>query len=357
MKILYVTTVGTTMGFFPQLIRQLLARGHRVDIACNDSDSPVPQEYRSMGCRVFSICCTRSPLHRGNLTAIRQLRQLVAREGYAIVHCHTPIAAACTRLACRKLPCRVFYTAHGFHFYRGAPLKNWLLFYPVEKLCARYTDLLLVINKEDHALAQKKLRAKQVRYIPGVGIDLDAFTPGDGAALRQALQLPEGNRILLSVGELSHRKNHSLLIRAAAQLPNVTVVIAGEGALRPSLEAQAQALSCDVRLLGRRSDIADLCRMCDLFVLPSLQEGLPVALMEAMACGKAISCSAIRGSTDLADPEGATLFDPHSVDACRDALREALSRDLAAMGRHNRQVVEAFSTAAVLAQMLPLYEA
>ena len=355
MRILYVTTIGSTMDFFNRLVQQLLKQGHTVDIACNDTITPVSQFYHNLGCRVHTINCTRSPFHPGSIRAIRQLRDLVKREGYDIVHCHTPVAAFCTRLACRKLPCKVMYTAHGFHFYKGAPLKNWLLFYPAEKLCAHFTDILITINKEDFALAQRKLKAKQVIYVPGVGIDLSAFAPDQARISRQELDVPEGNRVILSVGELSHRKNHEILIRAVAGMQNTTVMIAGTGALESELKALAQELACDVRFLGYRKDIAALCSVCDLFVLPSFQEGLPVALMEAMACEKAVSCSAIRGNVDLVNGVGGTLFDPKDVASCRAALDEAFSRDLAAMGRHNRQVLNAFSIEEVNRQMLALY--
>ena len=355
MRILYVTTIGTTMGFFKQFIQQLTEQGHSVDIACNDAVAPVPAFYQELGCRMHTINCIRSPFNPGIIQAILQLRELVRRERYDIVHCHTPVAAFCTRFACIKLPCKVMYTAHGFHFYKGAPLKNWLLFYPVEKLCARFTDVLITINQEDYAIARRKLRAKQVVHVPGVGIDLAAFAPAPDRITLEEMNIPEGNRILLSVGELSRRKNHEILIRAAAGMQNVTVLIAGSGALDTKLEALAKELSCDVRFLGYRKDIAALCGICDLFVLPSVQEGLPVALMEAMACGKAVSCSAIRGNVDLVDGTGGTLFDPKDVTSCRTALEEALSRDLAAMGRHNRKVLDAFSLEEVNRQMMALY--
>ena len=222
-------------------------------------------------------------------------------------------------------------------------------------LCAHFTDVLITINREDYTLAQRKFKAKRVVCIPGVGIDLSAFTPEQSILTRQSLDIPQNNRVLLSVGELSHRKNHETLIRAAATLPDVTVLIAGSGPLDSQLKALAQELPCDVRFLGYRKDIAALCGICDLFVLPSFQEGLPVALMEAMACGKAVSCSAIRGNTDLVDAEGGTLFDPADAASCRNALQEALGQDLAAMGRHNRQAVNAFSLEAVNQQMLALY--
>lgn len=355
MRILYVTTIGITMGFFKHFIAQLTAQGHRVDIACNDSGSPVPAFYVELGCRVHTISCTRSPFHPGSIRAIGQLRKLVKQEQYDIVHCHTPVAAFCTRIACRNLPCKVMYTAHGFHFYKGAPLKNWLLFYPAEKLCAHFTDVLITINKEDYSLARRKLKAKKTVYIPGVGIDLAAFSPESDSLSRRDLDIPEENRVILSVGELSHRKNHETLIRAAAGMGNTTILIAGTGALEAELKNLSQALSCDVRFLGYRRDIARLCGICDLFVLPSFQEGLPVALMEAMACGKAVSCSAIRGNVDLVDDAGGTLFDPKDAASCRDALDRAFGRDLDAMGRHNRQAVNAFSIEEVNRQMMALY--
>lgn len=355
MRILYVTTIGVTMGFFEHFVSQLIDQGHSVDIACNDTASPVSPFYHELGCQVHTISCTRSPFHPGSIAAIRQIGELVKREQYDIVHCHTPVAAFCTRIACRNLPCKVMYTAHGFHFYKGAPLKNWLLFYPAEKLCARFTDVLITINKEDYALAQRKLKAKQVVYVPGVGIDLNAFSPDETGISHQDLGIPEGNRVLLSVGELSHRKNHETLIRAAAGMQNTTILIAGTGALESDLKSLAQELSCDVRFLGYRKDIAQLCGVCDLFVLPSFQEGLPVALMEAMACGKAVSCSAIRGNVDLVDDGGGTLFDPADAASCRAALDAALSQNLAAMGQHNRQVLNAFSIEEVNRQMMGLY--
>ena len=355
MRILYVTTIGSTMDFFKRLVQELVEQGHTVDIACNDTIKPVSPFFYELGCHVHTINCTRSPFHPGSISAVRQLRKLVKREQYDIVHCHTPVAAFCTRLACIHLPCKVMYTAHGFHFYKGAPVKNWLLFYPAEKLCAHFTDVLITINKEDYALAQRKLKAKEIVYVPGVGIDLSAFTPDQAGISRQELDIPESNRVVLSVGELSYRKNHELLIRAAAGIQDITILIAGSGALDSHLKSLARELSCDVRFLGYRKDVAALCGVCDLFVLPSFQEGLPVALMEAMACEKAVSCSAIRGSVDLVDSMGGTLFDPADAVSCRIALEEAFSRDLAAMGRHNRQVLRTFSIEEVNRKMLKLY--
>lgn len=362
MKILYVTTIGLTMEFFVPVIRELLDRGHQVDLACNEEDSPVAEIYRQWACKVFPISCSRSPLDKGNLTAIRQIRELVKVGQYDIVHCHTPLAAASTRLACRKLRkegTKVYYTAHGFHFFKGAPAKNWLLFYPIEKLCAHFTDVLITINQEDYVLARKKMKAKKIVYVPGVGIDLEKFSKPDinVCVKRQALGIPENAVVLLSVGELSHRKNHQLLLRAASDLENVYIVIAGRGALQEDLSELSAHLGISHRfkLLGYRSDIAELCAMCDIFALPSFQEGLPVALMEAMAAGKTVICSRIRGNTDLMGPKNDLLFDPNSAKDCRRAIQKALTSDRSALGVENTRRIQPFRTGEIVTQMMSLY--
>lgn len=362
MKILYITTVGSTMEFFVPVIRELLDRGHQVDLACNETDSPVSDVYRRWNCTVYPISCSRSPLDKGNLKAIRQIKTLAEAGQYDIIHCHTPLAAACTRLACRSIRrsgTRVFYTAHGFHFFKGAPLKNWLLYYPVEKLCAQFTDVLITINREDYELARNKLPAQKVVYVPGVGIDLEKFGAFDmdPRKKRQELEIPETANVLLSVGELSRRKNHGVLLKAAAEIDNLYVVIAGKGPLRGELEQLAKELGIEkrVRLLGYRTDIAQLCAMCDVFALPSLQEGLPVAMMEAMASGKTVICSRIRGNTDLLGATNPLLFDHADVQDCRRAMGMALTADRASIGAENQKRVQPFSIGAVIAKMLYLY--
>ena len=362
MKLLYITTVGPTMEFFAPVIRALLDRGHQVDLACNETDSSALSVYRQWNCAIYPISCSRSPLDTGNLAAIRQIRDLAERERYDIVHCHTPIAAACTRIACRKLRAtgtRVFYTAHGFHFYQGAPLKNWLMYYPVEWICAFLTDVLITINQEDYALARQKLKAGLVVYVPGVGIDVEKFciSDADSKTKRRELGIPETATVLLSVGELSQRKNHGILLEATADIEALYIVIAGKGVRQKDLEKTALDLGIEkrIRLLGYRSDVAELCAMCDIFALPSLQEGLPVALMEAMASGKTAVCSRIRGNVDLLGADNPLLFDPNDVDTCRDAILRAMQCDRKVCGNENRKRILPFSVENVVDKMLALY--
>ena len=306
-KILYVTTIGSTMGFFEKFIEVLVRDGCTVDIACNTSEGNVPEFFYELGCKVYPIQTSRSPLNKGNLTAVRQLRELVAQNSYDIVHCHTPVAAICTRFACRKARkqgTKVFYTAHGFHFYKGAPLKNWLIYYPVEKICSYFTDVLITINQEDYALAKKKMRAKRVEYVPGVGIDLEKFSgmPVDKAEKRRELGIPQDATLLLSVGELNENKNHQVIIRAMARLrePTLHYMIAGQGNQKEELLNLASELGLADRLhlLGFRKDVKELCEVSDIFCFPSRREGLGQASIEAMACGLPLVTSNIHGIND-----------------------------------------------------------
>ncbi len=328
LKILYVTTVGGTMGFFKNFIKELLEHGNRVDIACNYEESEVPECYREWGCHIYHLPCSRTPSDKGNLTAARKLWKLTKMQRYDIVHCHTPVAAFCTRVACmevRHYGTRVFYTAHGFHFYNGAPLKNWLLYYPAEWLCSWWTDVLITINQEDYRRAKKHFHAKKVAYVPGVGIDTRKFQNGlcDRKQKRKELGVKETDIMLLSVGELCERKNHGIVIRAIAKLnnPNVKYFICGQGKLEAHLKRLASELGLlgQVELMGFRDDISELCQAADLFVFPSLQEGLPVALMEAVACKTPVICSRIRGNIELV-PENYLHFEPQNTEGVTEIL-------------------------------------
>ncbi len=363
MKILYVTTVGGTMNFFKNFIEQLVNLGNTVDIACNDSISIVPEFFRNLGCKIYPICTSRVPLNKDNIIAIRQIQKLVKDKKYDIVHCHTPVAAACTRLACckiRKQGTRVFYTVHGFHFYKGAPLKNWLVYYPIEKLCAYLTDVLITINKEDYDLAKKKMKAKRVEYVPGVGIDLQKFDKVvvDKEEKRKELGIPQKVKWILNVGELISRKNQETLIRAVAEMEDVYLTIAGSGVLLEFLTDLIKELGIDnrVKLLGYRKDIVELCKACDIFAFPSFQEGLPVSLMEAMASGLPIVCSRIRGNIDLIDENGGVLFNPYSVIECKNMIEKLFESDVEKFGLYNMQKIGQFSLEKVNEQMIDIIE-
>lgn len=312
MKILYVTTVGATMGFFQDFVRMLLDQGHKVEIACNDHAWEVPPVFRKWGCPIHQIDCSRSPMSPSNFRAVSEIRRLAEKGHYEIVHCHTPVAALCTRLACKGLQKQgisVIYTAHGFHFFRGAPLKNWLFFFPMEWICSFWTDVLITINTEDYALACKWLHARRTEYVPGVGVDTGKFAGVsiDRIAKRAEIGVPADAFLILSVGELNPNKNHETVLKAISVLkdPSVWYLIAGKGELDRHLGRTAASLGLESRfqLLGFRNDVSELYQAADLFVHPSFREGLPVSVMEAVASGMSVLCSDIRGARDLTEPD------------------------------------------------------
>jgi len=349
MRILYVTTISLTMNsFFKPHIETLVHEGNQVDIACNYIDLALDKLYTELGCEFYQIDFSRSPLSSDNLKAFGQLRSVIENGNYDIVHCHTPNAAVITRLVCRKYRkkngLKVFYTAHGFHFYKGAPMLNWMVYFPVEKFCSRYTDKLITINTEDFELAKKKFKAKEVHYVPGVGIDLSRFenVQVDRVAKRREIGVPEDAFLLLSVGELNENKNHQVIVRALAKLnnPNVHYAIAGVGDKREYLLNLAAELDVaeQVHLLGYREDVAELNYAADAFCFPSLREGLGLAAIEAMACGLPLLTSNVHGINDYS-ANGITGYkcDPLDADGFVNAMRNLAENEKLRkkMGKNN----------------------
>lgn len=365
MKILYVTTVGVTMGFFTKFLQELIAEGNTVELACSEPKG-IPEKLAC--CKVHTLSCSRSVFRLGNLKAIKQIKAVVDKGNYDIVHCHTPIAAACTRIACRKARkngTKVIYTAHGFHFFQGAPWKNWLVFYPVEKLCSYLTDVLITINQEDFQLAKRKLKAKHTEYIPGVGIDVSRFRDAqvDKTQKREELNIPQDACVAFSVGELNENKNHITVIRALAEpeLQGVHYMIAGQGSRKDFLLAEAEKLNVTnrVHLLGQRKDVPELYKIVDVYMHPSYREGLPVAVMEAMAAGLPCVGSNIRGVRDLIEEhKGGFLCESTDVRDFADKISSIFtSADTASrFSAYNTEKIMQFDSININDQMMGIYQ-
>ena len=294
-----------------------------------------------------NIDFARSPFSRQTLVAYRQLRDLFRCERFDIVHTHTPVGGVLTRLAARdarRSGTRVLYTAHGFHFYKGAPLANWLLWYPVERVMSRLTDVLITINQEDYERA-KRFAHCQVEYVPGVGVDLSRFAAVKCRdSKRGELGLAPDDFAMLSVGDLIPRKNQAAIVQALHLLPgNVRLIVCGEGPERGSLLELAKGLGVAdrVSLLGFRDDMADVMAACDCLVFPSIHEGLPVSVMEAMAAGLPVVASDIRGIEPdlLSDRESGLVLPEATPGAIASAVSE-LMKDAGLRDRLIRGSVE-----------------
>ena len=368
-KILFISNISNRISSF---VTASISAAHNLNIdfyqASNwqsAAKTQISADEKEYDIKIKSVLISRNPFATMNLTAYKELVKLINQEKIDYIHCNTPVGGLLGRLAGKKCKVKkVIYQAHGFHFYKGAPLKNWLLYYPVEKRLARYTDALITINREDYELAKRKMRLRnggKVYYVPGVGVDLEKFskTTIDKKAKRRELGIPEDAVLLLSVGELNHNKNHETVIRAIADM-NVYYIIAGQGELHQHLEDLIDSLNLRdrVKLLGFSRDVKELYEAADIFVFPSFREGLSVSVMEAMASGLPCVASKIRGNTDLLENTGGGfLRDPHDASDFAEKI-ERLAADVELrkkMGRANLMTIQKFSTEAVIKEMQNIY--
>lgn len=308
-KVLYVTTVSRTINaFLIPHINMLLDNGYEVHCACS-IDKPVDKELQRRGVKIFEVPFSRNPLGIGNIKAFIKLEELQRINDYDIVHVHTPIAAIYGRLLKLNFPSlRIIYTAHGYHFLKGGSKLGWILYYPIEKIMAKFTDVTININKEDYEITKEKLKPKKCYLLNGVGLDLDKYKKLSSKEIqekRKEFGLKDKDFVVLMVAEINKNKNHIQLINAMDILkdkyPNIKVLCIGDGTLKESLEKQIilRNLQNNIFMLGYRLDVNKLINISDIGILLSRREGLPRNIMEFMACGRKVIATDIRGCRDL----------------------------------------------------------
>ena len=303
-KILFTSHTANFSKFNRPFMRWFSEQGHEVHYASAG-------EEEVLGCdKHFTIPFERNPFKINNILAYKKLKKIIDTEKYDIIHTHTPVGSVITRLAARdarKNGTRVIYTAHGFHFYKGAPILNWLVYYPIEKFMVKYTDTLITINKEDYERAKNKFKT-DVEYIPGIGIDLTKFkaiSPSEKRKIRKQYGYSQDDYILISVAELNKNKNQGFLISqiklVSNDIPNVKLLLCGEGDLRDKYNKQINRLRMGdkITLLGYRNDINRLLQISDICVASSIREGLGLSLLESMATNLPIIASDNRGHRDI----------------------------------------------------------
>ena len=365
-SILITCTDSMMKQFLEPHVRNLAGNGYEVEIACSEVLNRMAEVREDLGdtVKIRQLHLKRSPLALSNIRGYREIKKIIDEGQYDLIWTNEPVMGVATRLAARKsrkLGTRVMYMVHGFHFYTGAPLLNWLLFYPVERLMASKADCICTINREDYARAQK-MHTPKAAYIHGVGIDTERLKEGENRTdLRKELGLPQNAFLVLSVGELNENKNQQVIIRAVAQLndPQVHYILCGKGDRLKELQELAEELhiSGQVHFLGYRKDIAEICRQCDLFALPSRREGLPFAAMEAMYCGLPLVNSGIRGLTDITeDGSSGYICGTEDVQQYADSIRKLKNNPDARMrmGERNRKTVEAFTIGQTKQEILQL---
>ena len=308
-KVLFTATVDShILQFHLPFLKLFKEKGYEVHVATN-GDEEIPY------CDVkHKVTFERSPFKLNNLKAIKQLKKICESKKFDIIHTHTPMGSVVTRLAAKssrkKHHTRVIYTAHGLHFFKGAPIINWLLFYPVEKYLSKYTDTLILINKEDYDRCKRKFKkCKDIQYVPGVGIDEEKFnfemTKKEKLELRKSLGLKEKDFVMIYPAELSKRKRQVWLINSIEELlkkhNDIHLLLPGKDSLNGECQELVKKLDLEkqIHFLGYRKDIPKLLKISDISVSAANQEGLPVNIMEAMYVGLPIVATDCRGNRDL----------------------------------------------------------
>ncbi|WP_339287826.1 glycosyltransferase family 4 protein [Paenibacillus sp. FSL E2-0201] len=306
-RVLFTATVDSHIcNFHLPFLKWFNEMGYEVHVASN-GEKNIPFTHVK-----HNIPFERSPFKLNNIIAFNQLKSIINSNNFELIHCHTPMGGVITRLAslnARRRGTKVLYTAHGFHFFNGAPLINWFLYYPIEKWLSQYTDCLFTMNTEDYFLSTKRnFRAGQIININGVGLDLEKFciaSVDEKKELRFKYGFTEDEFLLIYVAELSPRKNQLFLIKSIVELkkkiPNIKLLLVGDGELGSLYEKEIKRLKLEhhISLLGYRKDIRNLMVLSDIGVSASKQEGMPVNVMEAMALGLPLVVSDCRGNRDL----------------------------------------------------------
>lgn len=315
--------------------------------------------------KYFHIPSTRKPTDlKNNINAYKTVLKLIQENKYEFIHCHTPIGSVIGRLAAHKTKTKIIYTAHGFHFYKGAPLINWLVYYPVERFLSRWTDMLITINKEDYNRAKRCFHAKRTEYIPGVGIDTEKFGESNQKKeeLRRTLNIGENELIFISVGEVNSNKNHELVIRALAKIsnPDIKYYICGRGPLEEQLRLLSKELKIEkqVYILGYQENVKEYLKCADVFVFPSKREGLGLAALEAMASGLPLIGSDIHGIKDYLKNEiNGCCINPDSVETMCVAINKMVRDEefRRKCGINNLETVKKFDVKESNAAMKKLY--
>lgn len=370
-RVLLTATVQSHIAqFHKPLIEMLHQNNYEVHVAARNNLAEKNGLSLETPDMIYDIPFDRSPLSKNNIMAYNQLKSIIRENKYDIIHCNTPMGGALTRLAAksiRKYGTKVYYTAHGFHFYKGAPLKNWLLYYPIEKWLANYTDKLITITEEDYKIAYDKFNTS-VYHVHGVGANSEkyfSYSIEKVNKLKNKLGYSKDQFILLCTGELNKNKNQSTIIRAVAEvvndIPNIKLLLAGNGPMEQALKSLVNELNLNhvVDFLGYRTDLENYVNICDIVISASYREGLPLNIMEGMLCGKPIIASSNRGHRELVKSGiNGYILSPNDIKGFSEYI-EKLYKDynlIKSLGTESKSIVQKFTIKHVVNELKCIYD-
>lgn len=372
-KALVVAALSGFFLFLEEDIKILQDLGYEV-ICAGNMVPPVTEENMSLfneyGVKFVNITfSSNSMLSPDNLKAYMQVRKLLKKEQFSLIHCHTPFPGLIVRVTAEKYrmfnKCKVIYTTHGFYFHRGSSKKTWFVFHTVEKLLSAFSDAIITINNEDYENA-KRMFCKHVYKINGMGLDYQKYqnVQIDRNAYRRELGVEDNELMVLAIGELSKRKNHKVIIDAIKKsgLSNVCFAICGKAIAGAGTydELLKYAKKCNVKLLflGHRHDIPQICYCADIGTISSTREGLGMSGLEMLASGLPLLASKVHGINDYAI-EGITAFkaDPYDSDGFAKGLNilaDKKTRD--SMKKACRDMAKKFDIGISAKQKRTIYE-
>ncbi len=366
-KILFVAHMDSHIAnFHLPYLKWFQEQGYEVHVASNSLEQSKDIQFCD---KKFQVDFERSPFTLKNIKVYYQLKKILKENKYQLIHVHTPMGGIIGRLAAKSTKTKpVLYTAHGFHFYKGSPLKNWLIYYRIEKLFSKITDELIVINKEDYEVASKKFsKNTSISYVHGVGVDLKEYYSQDEKAIqenRKKLNLTTNDFVMTYIGELNDGKNQMFLIKMMKYLVlinnNLKLLLVGYGVNTDKYKKVIEEynLNQNVLLLGFRKDVNDLINLSDLIVSSSTREGLPRNLLEALAVGKPMLVSDVRGNHDLVknDYNGYVFKLNDEKDFTEKLMYLINNKDLLTkFGENSYKMVQEYSLNKVLEEMKNIY--
>lgn len=311
------------------------------------------------------IPISRSPFSKSNIKAYKELKKVIDDNKFDIIHCHTPMGGMLTRLAANKKNSgSVIYTAHGFHFYKGAPKLNWIIYYPIEKLMSFRTDCLITINQEDYDFAKKHFKHPQVKKVDGVGYNNEKFFPvsyEEKMKIRKAKGYDENEKIIIYVAEMNENKNQGMLIKALTKIPNARLLIVGADNFDGKYVRLSEESGVKERVdfFGHRDDAQELVKLSDICAASSLREGLPVNIMEAMACGLPVVAADNRGHRALVNNGiDGFIVKPNDIDDMAEKINLLLSdkKIYNEFSNNACKNIKRFSQESVVVQMSEIYK-
>lgn len=368
-RILITSTDLMMIQFLVPHVENFVEHGYEIEIACSDVGGYIEEiknRLKNKVKAVYTVSLVRSPFSFSNIKGYRELRKIILDGDYDIIWTNEPVMGAVTRLAARrsrKNGTRIVYMVHGFHFYSGAPIRNWVLLYPIERMLSTVTDYIITLNSEDFKRA-KKFPVKHVYYIHGIGADTDRLKKDTvNQDIRKKLQIPKQAFLILSVGELNANKNQKIIIDALSILQDKDIyyVLCGSGKNLKNLQAQSRRynLQDNIRFVDYRRDIINFYDQADVFVLPSYREGMPIALLEAMYCGVTPVTSDIRGVRDvMKDGITGVICDPKDSKAFAEAIKNLKEdkRLRKGYGENSRKAVKPYMLSLVKDKILGIFE-